>query len=444
MDCGYSDKIEPLSIAYVLPEFLTEKSAGGIATHYDIISRILADSGNNIVIFVLSDKNEIINYYHNVVVERVFFDKSDVNAQIPGSYIRFWSRQINNKVRDYKNKGNKIDIIQYPNYMGLGFDRLEDVPTVIRISSFQPYWRAASKIDFDIHGEYRSQSAADYIELLSVIKADAVYGPSRVMASLFKKESGTDISVIESPFYPNNTNCELDNLTVNVRLPDRYIITPCTLNLIKGIKLIGDSIWEILDKNKNLYWVFAGTEMPWEDCGGNSIAPSEYVSEKAGDYKERVIFLGKVAHDYLMKIMEVAELCVLPSRIDNLPNSCIEAMALGKVVIGTDGASFEQLIEDGENGFLIARENSEDLIRTVNVALGLGKDNKHRIGENAKKRIEKMSPDYIGGKLIGLYTDTISRFKREKKYETNNRYVSICDKYNKIIRDYDEEYVIKY
>ncbi len=42
----------------------------------------------------------------------------------------------------------------------------------------------------------------------------------------------------------------------------------------------------------------------------------------------------------------------LPSRIDNLTNTCIESMALGKVVIGTQGAIFEQLIEDGVNCFL--------------------------------------------------------------------------------------------
>src|ERR1051326_7456438 len=49
---------------------------------------------------------------------------------------------------------------------------------------------------------------------------------------------------------------------------------------------------------------------------------------------------------------------VLPSLIDNLPNSCLEAMGLGRVVIGTKGTSFEELITDEANGFLIEQIGS--------------------------------------------------------------------------------------
>ena len=44
--------------------------------------------------------------------------------------------------------------------------------------------------------------------------------------------------------------------------------------------------------------------------------------------------------------------CSLPSKVDNLPNTCLEAMALKRVVIGSrTAASFDQLISDGVNGF---------------------------------------------------------------------------------------------
>lgn len=426
-----------LHIAYVLPEFLTEKEAGGLATYYDNIARLLADDGNSVTIFVLSDINETIAYYPGIVVKKIFVDISKVNANIPGSFIRLRSREINKIVRDYVEDGNQIDIIQYANYEGLGLERMEDVPTVVRISSYQPLMRAASKLDFDIHREYRSERAADFLENLSVVKADVVYSPSQLMTIPFERDTGRKIQVIESPFYPQreqNSCGELSKLKGK-----KYIITFSTLNLLKGTKLIGDCICQILKENRDIYWVFAGADIPWTNEEGVKVYPSEYVVNMAGDYVERVIYLGKLKHGYLMSIVQNAELCIMPSRIDNLPNTCIEAMALGKVVIGTRGASFEQLISDGENGFLMERESKSDLIGKVNKALRLDPTERKQMGEKAKKRIEEMEPTLIKERLMDLYESTIDRFSGSPTYHTNENYDRIRGAYNKLMEQYGTE-----
>jgi glycosyltransferase involved in cell wall biosynthesis len=43
---------------------------------------------------------------------------------------------------------------------------------------------------------------------------------------------------------------------------------------------------------------------------------------------------------------------VTPSRVDNCPNTCLEAQALGKIVIGTRQSSLEELVDHGVTGFL--------------------------------------------------------------------------------------------
>ena len=420
-------------IVYVLPEFVTETAAGGLAVYYDNISRLLADDGNMVTIFVLSESDESIDYYPNVTVKRVLIDKSGTDPEIPSSFMRLWSNEINKRVKEFKNAGNRIDIIQYANYMGLGVDRLDDVPTVVRISSFQPLMRATSKLVFDINKEYTNERPADYLETISIVKADAVYSPSKLMAITFEQEIGRKIKVIESPFYPVNLDAVDKNEKLNGK---KYILTFSTLNLLKGIKLIGDCVWDVLNENKEIYWVFAGAEVPWTDEFGKQILPSEYLSRKAGKYANRLVFMGKVEHARLMPIVDGAEACVMPSRIDNLPNTCIEAMALGKIVIGTKGASFEQLIDDGENGFLIERENEDELILKVNEVLRLDSLERKNIGEKAKKRIEAMEPMLIKESLIDLYKGVIDGFSGRITYNTNENYDRIRDAYNTLMKQY--------
>ena len=60
-------------------------------------------------------------------------------------------------------------------------------------------------------------------------------------------------------------------------------------------------------------------------------------------------------------IKRYGSVVVLPSLIDNFPNACLEAMGLGKVVIGTVGTSFDELISEGTTGFLVSPNNPEAL-----------------------------------------------------------------------------------
>jgi glycosyltransferase involved in cell wall biosynthesis len=65
-----------------------------------------------------------------------------------------------------------------------------------------------------------------------------------------------------------------------------------------------------------------------------------------------------------------ADLAVLPSLEDNLPNTVLEAMASGVPVIGFDVGGVPDLIIPGETGFLVPLRDSFELSRAVSSALG--------------------------------------------------------------------------
>ena len=420
-----------MNIAYILPEFVTEKEAGGLATYYDNISRLLADAGHRITIFVQSHVTETVNYYSGIIVERVCISLEGVNPDIPGSFIRCWSAGLREALCNKIAAGAIYDLIQYPNFMGYAIDRIK-LPTVVRVSSYRPFLRAADRENFNIEEEYRSIKVPDFIEDIAVLKADAIYGPSITTAACIKRQTGRTVEIIESPYYPRSNfsyNLENENAWLKGK---KYAITFGTLKALKGAKLIGDCIFEIMDKCPDLYWIFAGAEMEWTDVNGNKVSPSQYIREHARQYSNRLIFLGKLEQSELFNYVANASFCVMPSRVDNLPNTCIEAMALKKIVIGTIGASFEQLINDGENGFLVERENREMLINTVVKAYCLDETKEREMGAKAEKRIKKMAPDMILKELVSFYNGVIDNYNPHS-VERDDYYDYAVTNYNKIL-----------
>ena len=93
----------------------------------------------------------------------------------------------------------------------------------------------------------------------------------------------------------------------------------------------------------------------------------EEYSRSWGEHKSQVIYLGEIQKPYLYAVLKRADASVLPSRCDNLPNTAIESLSLGVPVIGTRGASIDELVEPGYSGDVVpigdAKALAEILIR---------------------------------------------------------------------------------
>lgn len=133
----------------------------------------------------------------------------------------------------------------------------------------------------------------------------------------------------------------------------------------------------------------------------------DIIKEGAGKCRDRAIIIKSLEHKRLYPVIENSEFVVLPSIIDNFPNSCIEAMSLSKIVIGTKGASFEQLIEDKKSGFLCRIGDSEELLRKMEMAVNMNAYEKNEMGNRAKERIMRLDSKLTVKKLIKFYEAVI-------------------------------------
>ena len=179
-----------------------------------------------------------------------------------------------------------------------------------------------------------------------------------------------------------------------------------TIYAEKGILVIAEKLEEFLENNPDYYFVFIGnaTVINGEESG-------QLLRRKAGKHRKRVIVWGSLPHKQLYPIIKRADFVVLPSLMDNFSNACIEAMYFERVVIGTDGASFEQLIKHGDNGLLCKIGDPQDLLEKMQMAVSMNALEKIRMGRRARARIEKLDPKYVVRKLLRLYEYVIENSK---------------------------------
>lgn len=127
-----------------------------------------------------------------------------------------------------------------------------------------------------------------------------------------------------------------------------YIIFAGSLVERKGLRYLIKAFTEI--KNENLKLLIIG----------EGKMKLEFQRMSCDD---RIEFLGY--KENAVEYIKAADILVLPSFHEGLPNVLLEAMAVGTPVIATNVSGIPELIEDGVNGLLIPPRNSDALKKAI-------------------------------------------------------------------------------
>lgn len=410
---------------------------GGLASFVANMSSILWENGHDVEIMLVTTKENSHNYDLPVSVVNVFVPKIEWDEYNSITQMLFTDsiqdsdlyRKIAVDVRkselvkqkiDELNSVKKIDIVHFANLGGYSLFMDYSIPYIVRISGFgniieEGAERPECNLDFSDNPIRKK----DVIEVRALQRSKYTVSPSDICAEIARKSFAINPKVIESPYFDEKDIC-FD--TYNKQLEGkRYFLFIGKLNRNKGVHIIAELSKKLLNKYDDMYLVLAGNDRDIE-VDDKEVLGSEYVFSMAGAFRDRVIYLGQLSKDDLQGVISRAEAIILPSRIDNLPNTCIESMALGKVVIGTDGASFEQLIIDGENGFLCERDNVDSFFDTIERVISLTSKEKKIIEQKALKVIERLSPQRIYEQYIDYYNYVIKNWSNKGEINGNDAF----------------------
>lgn len=405
-----------MHIVFVTTEFKTESMLmGGLATYVDNMSSILRTHGHEVTVVTLSNtKNGFTKLQNGIAVERI--RQSDFKCfDRDCKMIRFVLNAYRVRARlDKICKKKHVDVIQYTNCQGIGLFKLSKVAAVLRISCEETLWRVAKEKNYKYAEDINKVNGIGFMHYLAMARFQHIFGPSKVIADILSLRLHRRIKIIESPFslpqLHSNNHIYTDRL-----IGKKYLLTHSSLSRVKGIHVILAVIEEILKENPDLYWVFIGNDLSFQQTDTKNVSIYSQIRDTAGAYADRVICMGAVPRNKLYPIIEGSFACVQPSRIDNFPNCCIEAMALGKVVIGTYGASYEQLICNRENGVLVKIDSAESLKKGIDYVIRMDNETRNRMEKNAVDTVKRLNPEVIYEQLLTYYTECINYERKIKK-----------------------------
>lgn len=107
------------------------------------------------------------------------------------------------------------------------------------------------------------------------------------------------------------------------------------------------------------------------------------------------------------EILATMEVFILPSLREGFSISLLEAMASGKPIVATSVGGNQEVICDGECGFLVSSKDSESIARRA-IKILKNEELKKRLKRNAQEKVKEFSIEKMASKTIELYSKMLN------------------------------------
>jgi glycosyltransferase involved in cell wall biosynthesis len=124
--------------------------------------------------------------------------------------------------------------------------------------------------------------------------------------------------------------------------------------------------------------------------------------------QDHIVFTG--FRDDAINFIKFSDLFVLSSRWEGLGTSIIDAMALGRPIVATETGGIPELIESGESGILVERENPVQFAEAIR-RLVFDDALRNRISEMAHRKAREFSIERTVSRTIELYETLLDGLK---------------------------------
>ncbi len=344
-----------MRIAFLTPEFVTDyQDSGGLGNYLNRMSKLLLQKGHEPEIFVSSRLEPRLLTHDGIRVERIPPSTRGLPTRILRRICTFARLEYPFKVflrahrlaaaMERRHREAPFDVVQSADYhaVGLRVRRLKGRVHLVRCSSAGDLYNKIDGLNS------KSERWRERLERLAIRRADKAYAPSQFVAKYFQHQHGIPVEVVRPP-----ADLEVaPSIDRPCGLPERYFVHFGKLSRRKGTCWLGESLKLAFEEEPALRMVWVGK--------GNFRELSMLLAG-LGQHRSKVQALYPLTKPELYGVLQRADAAVLPSLVDNLPNTVIECLMMGIPVIGTRGASIDELVQQDVTGELVAPGDVEGL-----------------------------------------------------------------------------------
>ena len=395
------------NLCFISQEYPPDTGWGGIGTYTHNIARGLAELGHHVHVITRAVTTDGTTEWYDgrLRIHRVWHKDYPILRTFPLKYAHGYVRWPYTLDRPFGwgygaskffgrlTQETPIDVVEAPehNADGLiqalsrwlkhGFAHKKCPKAVVKLHL--PMLRYYALNNFPVTQDIQIINA---LERWTTTQADAITSPSRelaeIMTAAWRLRSGA-ITILPNP---------LDD--------DFFVPNPAMSSDEPIITFVGR-----LEPQKGVETLIAAFNMVLQDAPQAKLRligadqnividgkPSSYQADLQHKLAElriaaSVEFVGKVPRSELPRYYQQSRVCAVPSKFENFPNVCLEAMACGRPVIASRVGGIPEIIEDRKQGLLVSSEDSEQFAEAI-LSLLRNREFAEHLGRAARKRIE--------------------------------------------------------
>lgn len=394
------EMIPKMHVAFVTPEFTSNGRLypGGLANYLHVTARALLDRGEKVTVVTISDR-EAESTFDGIRVVGVpcrspLLMRPAVkllSTKAPGAAFHLMVSWSLNRALRRLARSERVDVVQYTNWKSVGLFRVGN-PGLARISSYERLW------DNNPALETLDKRLCRWLESKALRRFSTVIGPGRHLASIMAKELGlaNEIRIVPTPVgrivAPSGRDFKVEG--------KRLVMYAGTLSRIKGADLLLETIDLYLTRHDDTVFLLAGK------AGSSNGRPvRQDIETLSRRHPGGIVHHDDLGKADLMAAYSQADLVLIPSLIDNFPNTALEAASRGTLLMASDTASLDSLLSDGVNGFVMKSRSPEDWADGIAGALSMDTATKEMMKEEMRLRLTAHEPANAVAALCEVYAE---------------------------------------
>lgn len=384
------------------PEYPPTRAFGGIGTHAATAAGALAGRGHDVTVITSGEPGmqdeqgvRVLRLEHRRLP--AFLPKRDLLERFLAQIRIAWAC--------HRARPDLVQSVEWQAQAWL-IARLGRIPVVTRLAT-------PTFMVHELNEEPDDQTTVvRWMERDQTRRSDIVYAPTRTIATVVGRRWGIPedaIAIVPNPLDLEGTR-SAGSVAPSIPLPTRSIVFIGRLERRKGIGVLGRALPRVLLAHPDVEVLLIGREVG----GPDSDLMCEF-REAVKSVGGRVRQVGEMARPDALAIVARATVVVLPSLWESFGYVCVEAMALGRPVVATEGNGMAEIIDDGESGVLVAPGDAEALASALIDLLG-DRSKRERLGAAAAVRAEDFSDRRITAAIEALHRRAVGATRSTSRW----------------------------